>query len=88
MHSLPKNYKSEDDFKNNPVEDSKITLKLFIKLEEILSLDKDTQAIFYFTFKRSLFQSFFKYIDDKVVLVSLNHTQLKSAIRSSSKCHH
>ena len=83
VHSLPKNYKSEDDFKNNPVEDSKITLKLFIKLEErFLSLDKDTQTIFYSLLKEEVyFKAFFKYIDDKVVLVSLNHTQLKSAIR-------
>ena len=83
VHSLPKNYKSEDDFKNNPVEDSKITLKLFVKLEErFLSLDKDTQTIFYSLLKEEVyFKAFFKYIDDKVVLVSLNHPQLKSAIR-------
>ena len=83
VHSLPKNYKSEDDFKNNPVEDSKITLKLFITLEErFLSLDKDTQTTFYSLLKDEVhFKAFFKYIEDKVVLVLLNHTQLKSLIR-------
>lgn len=83
VHSLPKNYKSEDDFKNDPVEDSKITLKLFVKLEErFLSLDKDTQTIFYSLLKDEVyFKAFFKYVEDKVVLVSLNYTHLKSLIR-------
>ncbi|MEA3353263.1 MAG: hypothetical protein U9Q33_05585 [Campylobacterota bacterium] len=31
IHRLPKNYKSEDDFDNDPVEDSKITLELLNK---------------------------------------------------------
>jgi len=48
IHALPKNYKSEDDFKNNPVEDCKITSQLLTKLvEQFLSLEGDTQNIFY-----------------------------------------
>lgn len=47
-HSLPKNYKSEDDFRNDPVEDSKITRKLFIQLKEkFKSLKKSMQYLFY-----------------------------------------
>jgi len=82
VHSLPKNYKSEDDFKNNPVEDSKITLKLFVKLEErFLSLDKNTQTIFYSLLKDiDYFKAFFKYIESKVALTCLNHIQLKDLI--------
>lgn len=34
MHALSKNYKTEDDFKNDPVEDSKLTAQLLTKLEE------------------------------------------------------
>ena len=82
VHSLPKNYKSEDDFKNDPVEDSKITLKLFIKLEErFLSLDKNTQIIFYSLLKDDVhFMAFFRYIKDKVALTCLNHILLKDLI--------
>lgn len=48
IHSLPKNYKSEDDFNNNPVEDSKITSILFNKLLERFSdLSQETKNIFY-----------------------------------------
>ncbi|MDO8454132.1 MAG: RecQ family ATP-dependent DNA helicase, partial [Sulfurimonas sp.] len=63
-HSLPKNYKSEDDFKNNPVEDSIITLKLFMKLEDkFKSLESDTQNLFYSLLKDELyFKGFFIYI--------------------------
>ena len=62
-HSLPKNYKSEDDFKNNPVEDSKITLELFLKLEDKFRLlDKNIQNLFYSLLKNDLyFKGFFKY---------------------------
>ena len=48
IHALPKNYKSEDDFKNDPVEDCKITAQLLTKLEErFLSLEEATQNAFY-----------------------------------------
>ena len=82
VHSLPKNYKSEDDFKNNPVEDSKITLKLLMKLEEkFLSLDKNTQNIFYSLLKDQVyFRGFFRYIENKVALSYLHYMQLKKLI--------
>jgi len=48
IHALPKNYKSEDDFKNDPVEDSKLTAELFKRIEErFLSLDDTLKNIFY-----------------------------------------
>lgn len=82
VHSLPKNYKSEDDFRNNPLEDSKITMKLFRKLEErFLSLNHDIQTIFYSLLKDKMhFKAFFKYIKAQVVLKYLNHVQLKDLI--------
>ena len=66
IHALPKNYKSEDDFKNDPVEDCKITAQLLEKLEErFLSLDKDTQNIFYSLLKdEKYFSGFFLYMKD------------------------
>jgi len=65
IHALPKNYKSEDDFKNNPVEDCKITSKLLEKLEErFLSLDKDMQNIFYSLLKdEKYFSGFLLYME-------------------------
>ena len=65
LHSLPKNYKSEDDFKNDPVEDSLSTQKLFKKIEDrFLSLDKDVQDIFFSLLKdEKYFSGFFKYLE-------------------------
>lgn len=64
-HNLQKNYKSEDAFENDPIEDSKLTRKLFKKLEErFLSLDKDTQNIFYSLLRdEEYFSGFFKYLE-------------------------
>lgn len=48
IHALPKNYKSEDDFRNDPVEDSRLTASLLGRLEErFLSLESDLRDIFY-----------------------------------------
>ncbi len=79
-HSLPKNYKSEDDFRNNPVEDSKITLELFMKLEnKFRSLDGDTQKIFYSLLKDNLyFKGFFLYIKKQTL-----HQNLTKRLRQS-----
>ena len=82
VHSLPKNYKSEDDFRNNPVEDSKITLKLLNKLEErFLSLDSSTQTILYSLLKDDVyFSAFFRYIKNNLDLVYLDYVELKDLI--------
>ena len=65
IHALPKNYKSEDDFKNDPVEDCKITSQLLTKLEErFLSLENDTQNVFYSLLKdEKYFSGFFMYME-------------------------
>ncbi len=68
VHSLPKNYKTEDDFKNNPVEDSKITKRLLEKLKKrFLSLDSIIQNIFYNLLKEEVyFSSFFRFIEKDI----------------------
>ncbi|RXI45763.1 recombinase RecQ [Malaciobacter mytili] len=82
IHSLPKNYKSEDDFSNNPIEDSQITLLLFNKLEErFKSLSQDTKDIFYTLLKDSIyFNAFFKYICIDVQLNKLEFETLFNLI--------
>ncbi|MAC82766.1 MAG: recombinase RecQ [Arcobacter sp.] len=86
IHSLPKNYKSEDDFVNNPVEDSKITLALLNKLEErFKSLPQDTKDIFYSLLKDDIyFSAFFKYISSDV---KLNELPLHSLYELILKLH-
>ena len=37
VHSLPKNYKTEDDFKNDPLQDCKITQRLLKKTVNLSS---------------------------------------------------
>ncbi len=81
-HSLPKNYKSEDDFKNDPVEDSKITRKLFIKLyEKFTSLSRSMQYIFYsLLYKEKYFEGFFRYIEKELKLVVIENDVLYNLI--------
>ena len=82
VHSLPKNYKNEDDFKNDPVEDSRITLKLFMKLEKrFLDLHVNVQKIFYSLLRDEVyFNAFFTYLTESINLVYLPSNQLKSLI--------
>ena len=67
IHALPKNYKTEDDFKNDPVEDCKITAQLLTKLEErFLTLETETQTIFYTLLRdEKYFSGFFSYMSEK-----------------------
>ena len=78
VHSLPKNYKSEDDFKNNPLEDAKITAKLFEKLlERFRLLPKSMRDIFYSLLKESsYFQGFFLYVKELIDIDYLQENQL------------
>ncbi|MCF6243569.1 MAG: RecQ family ATP-dependent DNA helicase [Sulfurovum sp.] len=67
VHALPKNYKTEDDFKNDPIKDSKITAKMLEKLEKkFLSLESHMQNIFYSLLKEErYFSGFFHYLDER-----------------------
>lgn len=84
IHSLPKNYKNEDDFNNNPVEDSKITSILFDKLiERFVDLPKDTQNIFYSLLHDNIyFSGFFEYISSDIKLEKLEFDDLYNLIKS------
>jgi len=78
IHSLPKNYKSEDNFKNDPLEDSKITQKLFQQIEDkFLSLESDFKSILYSLLRDDkYFKSFFHYIQSKDTMVYLDDDEL------------
>jgi len=82
IHSLPKNYKNEDNFKNDPVEDSKITQKLLQKIEvKFLSLEKDFKYVLYSLLKNDkYFNGFFKYIQNKDTLVNISNDDLVKII--------
>ena len=84
IHSLPKNYKSEDDFDNNPVEDSKITSILFNKLLERFSdLSQETKNIFYSLLHDNIyFSAFFEYINSDIKLEKLDFDDLYYLIKS------
>ncbi len=80
LHKLPKNYKDEDNFKNNPVKDSELTRDLFEKIEEKFNaLEDDTKTIFYNLLKENkYFIGFFEYRKD--TFLSLNKVALKKLI--------
>jgi len=81
-HNLPKNYKSEDNFKNDPVEDSKITQKLLIKIiEKFLSLEYNKQNIFFSLLKdQDKFHGFFKFLETFHQFEMLDHNTLNELI--------
>jgi ATP-dependent DNA helicase RecQ len=82
IHALPKNYKQEDDFKNDPVEDSKLTAELLLRLERrFLELDKTLCNIFYSLLKdQKHFHGFFAYMAEKYQFEVLGEKALYSAI--------
>jgi len=82
LHSLPKNYKTEDNFENNPVEDSKLTSILLDKvINQFLSLNQDTQNIFYSLLKDDkYFDGFFHYINQSYDLKFFNYKDLRKLI--------
>ena len=84
IHSLPKNYKNEDDFDNNPVEDSKITAILFDKLlERFNEIPNDTKNIFCSLLKNNqYFSGFFEYICLSTKLIDLNFEDLFNLIKN------
>ena len=83
IHSLPKNYKTEDDFDNDPVEDSKITSILFYKLiEQFQNLPTDTKNIFYSLLHDDIyFSAFFEYIYSDIELKKLDFDNLYDLIK-------
>ena len=87
IHKLPKNYKSEDDFANDPVEDSKITLLLLDKIEErFVSLSQETKDILYNLLKEDkYFSGFFKYVVSYIELNEFSTDKLYEKILNLHK---
>ena len=83
LHSLSKDYKSEDNFENNPLKDSLLTKELFEKIEDRFNtLEEYTKTIFYTLLKdNKYFTGFFKYIEYE--FLSLNNIDLKNLIVSN-----
>ena len=86
-HSLPKLYKSEDDFKNDPVEDSKLTRVLLEKIvDKFLKLDQDTQNVFYTLLRdQKEFKGFFSYIEIFESFEIIPHYKLIEMIMTNYK---
>lgn len=82
FHNLPKKYKTEDNFYNNPVEDSKLTRTLFHKvIEKFRTIPKKQQIIFYsLLHKEKKFYGLFTYLKDELSLETLVPEILEKAI--------
>lgn len=77
FHSLPKNYKTEDCFINNPVKDAQLSQDLFYRsISKFLSLPIVHQSILY-----SLLQDKEKFVGFFTLLASEHNLQLLSAER-------
>ena len=82
FHNLPKNYKNEDSFLNDPVEDSKLSRQLFEQCVEVfLALPRHRQIIFYsLLIKIELFHGFFVAIQEDLKLEVLDAKLLAKTI--------
>lgn len=87
IHALPKNYKSEDDFKNDPVEDSKLTANLLERIEtRFLFLDRKLQNIFYSLLREEEhFSGFFDYMLNEHTFVFMDAKELYGMISAEYK---
>lgn len=82
FHNLPKKYKNEDNFYNDPVEDSKLTRRLFEKsAEKFRSIPRKQQIIFYsLLHKKEKFKGFFDYFEKELELQELVPELLEKTI--------
>ena len=77
FHSLPKNYKTEDCFVNNPVKDAQLSQDLFHRtISKFLSLPVAQQSILY-----SLLKDQKKFVGFFTLLAAKNNLQLLSSER-------
>ena len=84
VHALPKNYKKEDNFVNDPVEDSKLTAQLLGKLKErFFDISPVLQNVFYSLLKHEMhFSGFFTYMQEYMTFSFLEHKALYNEILS------
>lgn len=82
FHSLPKKYKNEDNFYNNPVEDSYLTRILLTKVvDKFKSIPKKQQMIFYsLLYDEKHFNGFLTYLDEALSLEILVEPILEKTI--------
>ncbi len=79
FHRLPKRYKNEDDFRNDPLKDAQLTRQLHLQaIERFFSLEHDLQNLFYTLLrKEEKFSGFFRALStgleslDRFTLLSL-----------------
>lgn len=82
FHHLPKNYKNEDNFLNDPIEDSKLSRNLYDQcVENFLGLEKRRQNVFFSLLAHeTLFEGFFKSIENLLTLECLAPLLLEKEI--------
>ncbi len=82
LHALPKEYKSEDNFINDPVEDSKLTSELLLQLtKRFFALDEEMKIIFYSLLReKEHFKGFFAYLNDFTALKYIDNNSLHKSI--------
>jgi ATP-dependent DNA helicase RecQ len=87
FHSLPKNYKDEDNFVNDPLKDALLCKKLFFDaVEKFKILPQLQRNILYSLLKENeLFRGFFHAIKDTQTFEALSYPILKGSILSSFK---
>lgn len=82
FHSLPKNYKSEDNFLNNPVKDAKLSQDLLLRcIEKFKTLPLLQRNILYTLLKNEeLFKGFFQYLAYENLFEELSSLVLRGSI--------
>ncbi|QSZ42832.1 RecQ family ATP-dependent DNA helicase [Sulfurimonas aquatica] len=82
FHNLPKNYKSEDNFLNNPVKDAKLSKELLLKsVEKFKTLPTLQRNILYTLLKQEeVFKGFFELILKLKLFEELSEIILKGSI--------
>lgn len=82
FHNLPKNYKSEDNFLNNPVKDAKLSKELLLRsIEKFKTLPTLQRNILYTLLKNEeVFKGFFKFIVHENIFEELSAIVLQGSI--------
>lgn len=82
FHNLPKNYKSEDNFLNNPVKDAKLTKELLLRsIKKFKILPTLQRNILYTLLKNEeVFKGFFEFIVHENIFEELSTIVLQGSI--------
>lgn len=83
FHELPKKYKDDDNFLNDPIEDSKLSRRLYLKsVKRFFELNPQIQLIFFsLLHEEFLFKGFFKQISQIKEFKSLDSEALFESIK-------